>query len=184
MNPDTFAFNKDHVVAAYLAESHLQKPEEVVLSILAPQLSTFSMLDLGVGAGRTALHFAKWVKDYEAVDISDNMIRACKSRFSNYPIAMTFRIGDAAKLDWIDDGVKDFVLFSYNGIDYVNDEKRREILSEIFRVLKPGGYFLFSSHNLLAVDQLFSLRKQWSRNPIKFFRAIKKCLLLLYNHIF
>lgn len=182
MHSEKFAFNKDKVVAAYFSASHLQKPEEVVLGILAPQLGGFSMLDLGVGAGRTTLHFAKWVKDYEGVDISKHMIRACESRFSNYPMNLTFVVGDAAKMVWIDNNTKDFVLFSYNGIDYVDNKKRQEILFEIDRVLKPGGYFLFSSHNLLAVDQLFSLRKQWSRNPINLLRRLTKCLLLNFKY--
>jgi len=182
MDSKTFTFNKNHVVATYFAESHLQKPEEVVLRILAPQLGGFSMLDLGVGGGRTTLHFAKWVKDYEGVDISNNMIRACESRFSNYPIKLTFMVGDAANIDWIDSNTKDFILFSYNGIDYVDHGTRQKILSEVDRVLKPGGYFLFSSHNLLAVERLFSLRRQWTRNPINLFRRLTKCLLLNFKY--
>lgn len=182
MDSEKFAFNKQHVVATYLSESHLQKPEEVVLGKLAHELSGFSMLDLGVGAGRTTLHFAKWVKDYEGVDISDDMIRACELRFANYPINLTFRVGTAANLDWIDSNTKDFVLFSYNGIDYVDHETRQKILSEISRVLRPGGYFLFSSHNLLAVDHLFSFRQQLSKNPVSLFYSMQKCLLLNYKY--
>lgn len=182
MDLSTFSFNKDHVVATYRSASHLQKPEETVLNHLAPQLSGFSMLDLGVGGGRTTLHFAKWVKDYQGVDISDNMIRACESRFSQYPIKLTFKVGDAANLDWIDSNSKDFVLFSYNGIDCVDHETRQKILSEINRVLKAGGYFLFSSHNLLAIEYLFSLKKQWSRNPINLFRRLRQCLLLNFKY--
>jgi ubiquinone/menaquinone biosynthesis C-methylase UbiE len=178
VDPDTFAFNQRDVVARYLGESHLQKPEEKVLSEFAGHLGTFEMLDLGVGAGRTTLHFAKWVRDYEGVDVSVNMISACQARFASYPLNLTFKVGDAANLDWIKSASKDFVLFSYNGIDYVNHETRKVIISEISRVLKPGGFFLFSSHNLLAVDKLFLLTKQWSRNPVRLFRQMKKCLLL------
>ena len=182
MASETLAFDDEQIVESYLCESDLQRPEETVLSNLAHQMGGFSMLDLGVGAGRTTLHFAKWVGNYEGVDISEKMIRACKARFSKYPMQLTFRVGDATNLEWIDDSTKDFVLFSYNGIDYVDHERRQTIFAEVHRVLKPNGYFLFSTHNLLAVDHLFSFRKQYSRNPVTFLRNLRRWVLINYKY--
>jgi len=182
MDSKNFAFNQEHVVATYHGESHLQKPEEAILHKLAPELGDFSMLDMGVGGGRTTIHFAKWVKDYEAMDISDNMIEASQARFSNYPIELKFKLGDAASMDWVDNNSKDFVLFSYNGIDYVDQDTRLKILNEVNRVLKPGGYFVFSTHNLQEIDRMFSLRRRWTRNPITLVRRLRKWLLLNFKY--
>lgn len=173
MNAESFTFNQQRVVNAYSKESHLQKPEEIVLSHLSRQLPEFSMLDLGVGAGRTTLHFAKWVKEYEGVDISPNMVKACLARFSEYPMALKFKQGDAADLSWIEASSKDFVLFSYNGIDYVNHENRLKVFAEIDRVLKKKGYFLFSSHNILSAKKQFAFRSQWTRNPVVLMKKLK-----------
>lgn len=42
----------------------------------------------------------------------------------------------------------DHAFFSFNGIDYLYPEAdRRRALQEIYRVVKPGGIFAFSSHN-------------------------------------
>ena len=51
----------------------------------------------------------------------------------------------------------DIVFFSFNGLDYVYPEGRRVVaLKEIERVLKKGGYFIYSSHNPLSL--LFKFR--------------------------
>ena len=47
-----------------------------------------------------------------------------------------------------EDSSFDFILFSFNGIDYMNHDERIRTLREIRRILKTGGYFCFSTHNL------------------------------------
>jgi SAM-dependent methyltransferase len=59
------------------------------------------------------------------------------------------------------------VLFSFNGIDYVDHGDRLGILREIHRVLKPGGWLVFSSHNLYSLGRTFALRSQLSWNLLK-----------------
>ena len=52
-----------------------------------------------------------------------------------------------ADLDFAADNSYDFVLFSYNGIDHLELPERERALSEMKRVLRPGGIMAFSSHN-------------------------------------
>jgi SAM-dependent methyltransferase len=49
----------------------------------------------------------------------------------------------------------DIVVFSYNGIDYVPHDDRLRVLSEIRRVLRHGGTFAFSTHNILCASRFF-----------------------------
>src|ERR1041385_7806991 len=74
-------FERERVVRAYEQENELQKPEEVVLTMLKDRLKDMRMLDIGVGAGRTTFHFAPRVKEYIGIDYSQKMIEACKRRF-------------------------------------------------------------------------------------------------------
>jgi SAM-dependent methyltransferase len=65
----------------------------------------------------------------------------------------------------------DCVSFSFNGIDTVTYEDRQVILQHVADALKPGGYFVYSTHNLhhsrtaswandFWVDELY---KPWKR---------------------
>jgi ubiquinone/menaquinone biosynthesis C-methylase UbiE len=56
-------------------------------------------------------------------------------------------VGDACDLSFKSNEF-DAVVFSFNGIDCLYPyEKRIQALSEFRRILKPGGFFVFSSHN-------------------------------------
>jgi ubiquinone/menaquinone biosynthesis C-methylase UbiE len=170
------------VAAVYARESTLFPPEEAILHLLLPELRAVRMLDLGVGGGRTTLHFAKCVREYIGVDCSESMIRESKSRFATYPDPLSFIVCDARSLQMFAPESFDFILFSLNGIDSVNHSDRLTILKEIRRVGKRGGWFCFSSHNLNFSAQLFELRRMISLNP-KFAKrtAIRLVLRFIYN---
>jgi SAM-dependent methyltransferase len=101
------------------------------------------MLDIGVGAGRTTLHFAPRVRAYFGIDLSHAMIRTCRRRFPG----RNFQVADVRALPF-GDGAFDFILFSFNGLDYVPADDRSRALQEIRRVGRAGGRFCFSAHNL------------------------------------
>lgn len=139
-------FARKDVVRWYATRESLQGAEAVVLRELAPSLKGRSMLDVGVGGGRTTVHFAPKVKSYLGVDYAREMVDACKARFADRP-EWRFELADARKLPYPDQHF-DFVLFSHCGLDYVSHEDRRAIFDEMRRVLTPDGIFCFSTHNL------------------------------------
>jgi len=55
------------------------------------------------------------------------------------------------------DGSFDFILFSFNGIDYVGHEDRLKALREIKRVASKDAYLCLSTHNLNSVDGLATI---------------------------
>ena len=80
----------------------------------------------------------------------------------------------------------DFVLFSFNGIDYVGHDDRARVLKQVARILRPGGIFVFSSHNLKAVPHATFLRETFrvalSWNPVSSAKAIVRVGLRLFNY--
>lgn len=152
------------VAGVYARESSLFAPEQTILRLLSPELRNARMLDLGVGGGRTTLHFAECVREYVGADYSDTMIRECKKRFAASPSSLSFVECDARSLQMFASGSFDFILFSCNGIDSVNHADRLTILEEIRRVGTPGGWFCFSSHNLNFAARLFASDNAIGRN--------------------
>lgn len=103
-----------------------------------------SVLDVGVGGGRTTPYFAATAKRYIGIDYSQRMVHACRRKYSQ----LQFETMNATDLSAFDDDAFDLVLFAYNGIDSLgSDAARARCLSEALRVLKPGAMFIFSSHN-------------------------------------
>lgn len=146
-NNDKIVYESEDVVEFYAEQHDLQEPEAAVLNELRSKLATMSMLDIGVGAGRTTLHFAVLAKKYLGIDYSTEMINACLKKFQSSP-KISFLASDARTLKRFKASSFDFVLFSFNGIDHMNHEERIETLREIRRIIRHGGYFCFSTHNL------------------------------------
>ncbi|MGI0016288.1 MAG: class I SAM-dependent methyltransferase, partial [Nitrososphaera sp.] len=143
-------------------------------------LHAMRMLDIGIGGGRTTQYFAPLAKEYIGIDFDSNMILACEKRFPNRPQNISFVTCDARSMNLFPNGRFDFILFSFNGIDYLNHQERLNALREINRVGRKGGYFFFSTHNLSSIDRLFTLREPG--NPAKFWKALcKQVLLRLLN---
>lgn len=144
-------FQRGDVVEEYASFEFLLAAEEALLRDHATELPAWRMLDLGVGAGRTSVHFMGRVASYVGADYSAAMVERCAARFAGrVPPTATFAQADARTLEQFEDGAFHFVLFSFNGIDTVGDERDRErALAAIARVCAPGALLCLSSHNLL-----------------------------------
>ena len=143
MDIDLQAYEEPALVALYSRSVDLQPPEATLFERLRSKLGSMDVLDLGVGAGRTSLHFAPVAKSYLGVDYSEAMIAACSRRMPG----VRFLVGDARSMDFAAASSFDLVLFSYNGIDHLTGAERAQFLLEARRILRPGGFLIFSSHN-------------------------------------
>jgi SAM-dependent methyltransferase len=130
--------------------SDLFPPERELLVLFREQIGRINMLDLGVGAGRTAYTFAALTRTYVGIDYAPAMIEACRRRFGETE-RQQFLCCDATDLRALADNSFDLALFSFNGIDCVNIDQRQQVLREVGRVLRPGGHFFFSTHSLDAL---------------------------------
>jgi len=102
------------------------------------------ILDVGVGAGRTASFLRLLSDDYVAVDYTPAMVEAFRR---NHP-DLEVHLGDARDLSRFASGRFGLAVFSFNGIDAVSHDDRARVLAELHRVLAPGGWLVCSTHNL------------------------------------
>lgn len=153
------------------ATSGLMPVEEKCFD-LVPTAARGSVLDIGVGGGRTIRPLLQMFRDYTGIDYSEPLIASAKRTFYNADL----HVADARDLRT--DRKFDCIFFSYNGIDYVSYEDRAKIRRWISESLHPQGYFIYSTHNLgyhraqmwltkLWVPELFSPRSNVRFLPMR-----------------
>ena len=131
------------VVADYGWRDDLHQSERAALDTILERVKGRRILDLGVGAGRTVKGLREVSADYVGVDYVQEMVDYCRARFPD----VRFEQGDARSMPQFADGSFDLVVFSCNGICMVDHAGRLRILSEVRRLLAPGGHFVFSTSN-------------------------------------
>lgn len=152
-------FERADVVKYYQHVDELLPAERALFQRLESSIRNSRVLDLGVGGGRTTAALLNLTDDYTGVDYVSEFVEETGKRFPEARIMW----GDARKLDGLEDQSFDFVLFSYNGLDCVSHEGRLEVLRAVHRVLRPGGVFMFSSHNR---DYEFFNKLPWQRKIV------------------
>jgi len=165
-------YESPSVVDEFIKMSGLRPPEIAVIEQYHDRWPAMSMLDIGVGGGRTTRHFAPLMRDYVGIDYSAEMIAACKEEFADTIPAGSFQQCDARDMGIFDDKSFDFILFSFNGIDYVSYDDRNKILREIQRVGRPGSLLFFSTHNIKYLPTLYGFR--FPPNPLRVFRELDR----------
>lgn len=154
------AYRIPEVASHYAALNYLTPCERLLFqTYIKPGMS---ILDLGVGGGRTTSYLSKVASRYVGVDFSEAMIRSCRKKFPD----LDFLLADASDLSAFEDASFDAIVFSFNGLDsVVPREKRSRCLQECWRVLRPEGVFVFSSHN----PRSLLVRADWDRGRLRAF---------------
>jgi len=135
-------YNSRQVVNWYAQLNTITEVERVVFDKFAGLIKSGRLLDIGFGGGRTTQYLLNKTTNYTGIDYSAKFVGVVKQL---YPQAIV-SVMDARELKFTDDSFE-FINFSFNGIDYSDLIGRTKIFSEIYRTLKPGGIFFFSTHN-------------------------------------
>ena len=112
------------------------------------------ILDIGCGAGRTTLGLYRLgYLNVQGVDLSGGMIERAKFMAKEAGCPIPFEVGDATDLQWGDRRL-DAALFGGLGLMCIPGyDNRLQALNEVRRVLRPGGHFIFTTHDRDAVRE-------------------------------
>ncbi len=103
------------------------------------------VLDVGCGAGRTTIPLMQAGYDVIGIDFIPEMIETAKKISQEKNLDVKYEVGDATALNFPDNSF-DHVLFSNQGWTQIPGQAQRlQALTEIYRVLRPGGVFIFSA---------------------------------------
>lgn len=145
-DPNLGIYNAPEVAAHYAALEYISAAERLLFErYLHPG---DSILDLGVGGGRTTPYLSSIASRYVGADYAPEMVTICQRKFP----ALPFVVASATQMSMFEDESYDAVVMAFNGLDYVVGEaSRRAAFAEVRRVLKGGGIFIFSAHNPRAL---------------------------------
>lgn len=113
--------------------------EESIISGLLKKIPRSEMLELGCGTGHWTNFFTNKGFNVTAMDISDEMLKLAKHK----NIKADFIKSDSQDIPFPDNSFS--VVSSITMLEFV--ENQEKVLKEIYRVLKPGGWFILGSLN-------------------------------------
>ncbi|MGH8778080.1 class I SAM-dependent methyltransferase [Paraburkholderia sp.] len=144
------------------------------------------LLDIGIGAGRTIPLMKQISSDYTGIDYTASLLDEARARFPD----TTLHQMDARDMSALPSSHYALTAFSWNGIDCVSYEDRVLILKEMFRVTRPGGLVLFSSHNRDGPgfrENIWTLMPRFTFNPLRYgwrtLRTMRVLPLSSYNYV-
>ena len=106
------------------------------------------MLELGCGAGRIAIGMYRLgYTQIVATDIAVAMVAEARRISSLLQYSIEFEVADATHLHF-EDATFAGAIFGFNGLmQILGRPNRQQAMREIFRVLKPGAHFVFTTHD-------------------------------------
>lgn len=151
------SFSSPEAVEAY-SSTYIRTSEEYVIKTYMP-LGSF-VLDVGCGTGRTTAYIRDNKCNVIGIDLAEPLIVRARKLYPD----IEFAVMDASNLTYADNTF-DTVFFSFNGIDNFSSlDERHGAIKELMRVLKPGGFFIYSSHNSIAIPRSFSKCARFIKN--------------------
>ena len=99
------------------------------------------MLEIGSGAGNLTIRLAAMGFEVSGVDISPTAISWAKKRAAENSATADFLLGNVVTLDLFESDVFDVVLDGLC-LHCIIGADRDRCLSNVYRVLRPGGWFL------------------------------------------
>jgi SAM-dependent methyltransferase len=124
---------------------------ETVLGSRSLKVDAFGdILDFGCGCGRVIRQWRKLQESkVHGVDYNPRLIRWCKK---NLPFA-EFSVNTQGTALSFSDETFDFI-YSISVFTHLTESNQRFWMKELTRVLKPGGYLLFTVHGISRLNEL------------------------------
>ncbi|MGB0743626.1 MAG: class I SAM-dependent methyltransferase [Opitutales bacterium] len=107
-----------------------------------------TILELGCGVGRIAIGlYELGYRKVLATDYSRAMIQRTRALAKLLEYSIPTQVADATNLKF-EDKIFDGAIFGFNGLMQIPEvAKRGQALREIHRVLRPGAWFAFTTHD-------------------------------------
>jgi ubiquinone/menaquinone biosynthesis C-methylase UbiE len=124
------------------SDDHAKKPkdQEILRRFSREIRDKKPVWDFGCGPGHTTKYLKDLGIEISGLDLSEKILEQARTIYPE----INFRKGNILKLEFDDDSIAGVVAFY--AIVHFTEEQIEIAFRETFRVLKPGGLFLFTYH--------------------------------------
>ena len=128
--------------AETFSDEHEKKPKDrEILDRFAHEIGgSRPVWDFGCGPGQTSKYLKNLGIEISGLDLSERILEQARTRHPE----IRFRKGNILELEFESDSIAGVVAFY--AVVHFTEEQVGMAFREVFRVLKPGGIFLFTYH--------------------------------------
>ncbi|MBI4749724.1 MAG: methyltransferase domain-containing protein [Acidobacteria bacterium] len=122
---------------------------------MLPDVTGLTGLDIGCGEGTNTRRLAQRGAQLTAIDISEVFIGHARQTEAESPAGITYQVASAVELPFADHSFD----FATGFMSFMDIPEIATVLSEAYRILKPGGFLQFSiSHPCFTTRHRKNLR--------------------------
>ena len=103
------------------------------------------ILDLACGFGRHALRLAALGHTVTGVDYTPGFLALARQKAAEMGVQVDFRQGDMRQVSFVNEF--DRVLLLFTSFGYFEDSENEQVIKNMARALKPGGWLMFDVQN-------------------------------------
>ena len=162
-------------IAPYYAREPLHPPEIQIFIKHKAEFSNKTVLDIGVGTGRTSKYLAPYCKRYVGIELNKDMLNLFSENLPQIELVHC----DMREFAGLNKDKFEFVLGSYSAFDALNHADRVKMFHNTHTMMQANGMFCFSTHNLNWKGIGSSPKLERAKDPVRLmknFFAHRKCL--------
>lgn len=141
-------------------------PRAQWVGCLLPRIFPFlggRILEIGPGYGRWTQFLKAHCESLVGIDLAPSCVEQCEQRFRDCG-NLEFKFNDGLRFPMVDDASIDFA-FSFDSLVHAESDVLSSYVSELARVLKPGGVAFIHHSNLGAMRPLW-----WNKLKSRIYR--------------
>ncbi len=155
-------------IAPYYAREPLHPPEICIFIKHKAEFEGKTVLDIGVGTGRTSKYLAPFCKRYVGIELNRDMIDLFIVKAPQIELIQC----DMRNFSGMNKDVFDFVLAPYSAFDSLNHVDRVKMFEDIHEMMSPAGMFVFSTHNRNWAGIGLGPKLEIAKDPVRMLKNI------------
>jgi SAM-dependent methyltransferase len=165
-------------IAPYYAREPLFPPEIQIFIKHKSEFTDKTVLDIGVGTGRTSKYLAPFCKRYVGIELNKDMLDLFSENLPQIELVQC----DMREFYKLNKDKFDFVLGPYSAFDALNHVDRVKMFHNLHAMMQPNGMFAFATHNLNWKGVGSTPQLERAKDPVRLFKNMLAHLKCVKNH--